>query len=132
MAGRWRRVDVRVSDHEAPFHLSVPMLMRDYCRDLEVRIAALGGTLDDRTLEFLAFAEGRLLWIHPFEDFNGRVTRVFLAELLQRLGLPAVDPTPDPGPETERYLQALQAADRADWWPLITLWRERFEKEAQA
>lgn len=132
MAGCWRRMDVRVSDHEAPSHLSVPMLMRDYRRDLEARIAALSGTLDDRTLEFLAFAEGRLLWIHPFEDFNGRVTRVFLAELLQRLGMPAVDPTPDPGPETERYLQALQAADRADWRPLVTLWRERFEKEAQA
>jgi hypothetical protein len=56
---------------------------------LEVRITALAGTLDDRTLECLAFAEGRLLWIHPFEDFNGHVTRAFLAELLQRLGMPA-------------------------------------------
>ena len=66
--------------------------MRDYCRDLEVRTTALAGTLDDRTLECLAFAEGRLLWIHPFEDFNDHLTRAFLAELLQRLGMPALDP----------------------------------------
>ncbi|MBA2591325.1 MAG: Fic family protein [Gammaproteobacteria bacterium] len=110
----------------------VPMLMRDYCRDLEARIAGLAGTLDDRTLECLAFAQGRLLWIHPFADFNARLTRVFLAELLQRLGMPALDPTPDPGPNTERYLQALKAADRADWGPLVTIWRGRFEKEAEA
>ena len=101
MAGRWRRVDARVGDHEAPPYPHVPVLMRDYCRDLEARITALPGTLDDRTLECLAFAEARLLWIHPFEDFNGRVTRAFLAELLQRLDMPTLDPTPDPAPNTE-------------------------------
>ena len=132
MAGRWRRADARVGDHEAPPHPHVPMLMRDYCRDLEARITALAGTLDDHTLECLAFAEGRLLSIHPFEDFNGRVTRAFLAELLQRLDIPALDPTPDPRPDTERYLQALKAADRADWGPLVAVWRGRFEKEVEA
>ncbi|MDQ3776992.1 MAG: Fic family protein [Pseudomonadota bacterium] len=132
MAGRWRHVDVRVGDHEAPPYPQVPMLMRNYCRDLEARIAALTETPDDRTLEYLAFAEGRLLWIHPFEDFNGRLTRVFLAELLQRLDMPALDPTPDPGPDTERYLRALQAGDRADWGPLAAIWHGRFEKEAEA
>ncbi|MGH8563951.1 MAG: hypothetical protein ACREXW_07610 [Gammaproteobacteria bacterium] len=84
--------------------------------------------LNDRTLECLAFAEGRLLSIHPFEDFNGRLTRAFLAEILQRLDLPAVDPTPEAGQDTERYRQTLKAADRADWGPLVTVWRERFEK----
>ena len=132
MAGRWRRADARVGDHEAPPHPHVPMLMRDYCRDLEARIMALARTLDHPTLECLAFAEGRLLWIHPFEDLNGRVTRAFLAELLQRLDIPALDPTPDPAPNTERYLQALNAADRADLRPLVAVWRGRFEKAVEA
>ena len=67
-----------------------------------------------------------MLWIHPFEDFNARLTRVLLAELLQHLDMPALDPTPDPAPNTERYLQALKAADRADWGPLVAVWRGRF------
>ncbi len=121
MAGRWRRVDVRVGDHEAQPYPHVPMLMRDYCRDLEARITTLAGTLDDRTLECLAFAEGRLLWV-----------RAFLARILRRLDVPAVDPTPEAGQDSERYRQALRAADRADWGPLVTVWRERFEKEAGA
>ncbi len=131
-AGRWRRVNVRVSDHEAPSYPQVPLLMRDYCRDLHARITALDDIPDERLLELLAFAEGRLLWIHPFEDFNGRITRVLLAEILQRLGLPAIDPTPEPGEETQRYLQALRAADNANLQPLIEYWRTRFEKEGNA
>ncbi len=72
-----------------------------------------------------------MLSIHPFEDFNGRLTRAFLAEILQRLDLPAMDPTSEAGQDTERYRQALKDADRANWQPLITVWRERFEKEAR-
>ncbi len=86
--------------------------------------------LNDRTLECLAFAEERLLSIHPFEDFNGCFTRAFLAEILHRLDLPAVDPTPETDQDSERYLQALRAADRANWQPLVAVWHERFEKEA--
>ncbi|MDD3449796.1 MAG: Fic family protein, partial [Gammaproteobacteria bacterium] len=129
IAGHWRHVNVRVSDHEAPPYPQVPLLMQEYCRDLDARVSGLAGALDDRLLELLAFAEGRLLWVHPFEDFNGRVTRVLLAELLQRLGLPAVDPTPEPGEETSRYLKALKAADHTQWKPLMEFWRVRFEKE---
>jgi len=55
--------------------------------------------------------------VHPFEDFNGRLTRAFLAEILPRLDLPAMDPTPEAGQDTERYRQAFKAADRADWGP---------------
>ena len=44
--------------------------------------------LGEGTLEFLAFAEGRFLTVHPFADFNGRTVRLFLAELLRRLDLP--------------------------------------------
>jgi CRISPR-associated endonuclease/helicase Cas3 len=106
--------------------------MRDYCLDLQARLGALTGPTDDRIPEFLAFAEGRLLWIHPYADFNGRTTRVLLAELLRRLDQPALNPTPDPGIETDLYLQALKAADRADWQPLIDIWLARFDKEAQA
>ena len=130
IAGRWRRVNVSVGSHEAPSFVRVGPLMRDYVLDLQARSRKLGDALDDRLLEFLAFAEGRLLSIHPFRDFNGRTTRLLLAELLRRLRLPPVDPTPDGADERERYLMALQAADHADRQPLIVAWINRFEEEA--
>jgi CRISPR-associated endonuclease/helicase Cas3 len=127
IGGKWRRTDVRVGNHEPPSFVRVPELMRDYALDLAARIDGMPESDYERLLETLAFAEGRLLSIHPFGDFNGRVTRVFLSELLRRLNLPAVDPTPDPGPPTARYLAALAAADRMDWGPLAMIWRERFD-----
>ena len=45
----------------------------------------------NRGAECLAFAQARLLSIHPFEDFNGRLTRVLLADLLHRLDMPALE-----------------------------------------
>lgn len=72
-AGRWRDADVRVGEHHPPPPHRVPMLMRDYGEDLRVRLENASGHMDDLLLETLAFAEGRLLSIHPFTDFNGRV-----------------------------------------------------------
>jgi CRISPR-associated endonuclease/helicase Cas3 len=64
-AGRFRDADVRVSEHHPPPPYRVPNLMRDYFADVNARIAALSGANDPLLLECLAFAEGRLLSIHP-------------------------------------------------------------------
>jgi len=127
IGGRWRQTDVQVGAHEPPPYQRVPELMRAYALDLNARLEGIETHDDARLLETLAFAEGRLLGIHPFADFNGRATRVFLSELLRRLNLPAIDPTPDPGAATQHYLAALDAADRRDWEPLKMTWGERFE-----
>lgn len=127
VGGRWRQHDVQIGDHEPPPFHRVPELMRAYALDLNARLEGIDTQDDDRVLETLAFAEGRLLSIHPFADFNGRTTRVFLSELLRRLNLPAIDPTPEPGAATQRYLEALGAGDRNDWAALKVIWRGRFE-----
>ena len=125
IAGRWRTTDVTVGAHEPPASHLVPQQMRDYALDLQARIAALPLAPDDLWLEALAFAEGRLLAIHPFADFNGRVSRLFIDLLTRRLNLPDVDPTPDPREPTANYLAALRAADRNDWRGLMEVWRGR-------
>ena len=84
--------------------------------------------LDPATLlESLAFAEGRLLSIHPFLDFNGRVTRLWLRELLRRLNLPPIDLVPAAAAAEPPYFAALRAGDRLDWHPLAEIWRQRLE-----
>lgn len=127
-AGRWRDAEVRVGEHHPPPPYRVPMLMRDYGEDLRVRLENATGHLDDLLLETLAFAEARLLSIHPFTDFNGRVTRLFLRELLRRLALPPVDLVPtDPDGEAA-YRAALRSGDNLDWRPLTRIWQQRFEQ----
>ena len=102
--------------------------------ELRARLASRwdGATSDDMelALEFLAFAEGRFLSIHPFRDFNGRTIRVFLAELLRRLDFPLVNLAPENEEARALYFAALEAADRCDWQPLIAIWSQRIAEAA--
>lgn len=129
-AGRYRQQSVQVGAHEPPTASLVAQRMRDYVANLNVRIQHLSGAADDLLLECLAYAEGELLSIHPFPDLNGRMSRLWLTEILRRLELPPVDVVP-PGAEFRaRYLAALSAADRRDWAPLMALWQERLSQPA--
>ena len=127
-AGRWRDAEVRVGEHHPPPPYQVPLLMRGYGADLKARIQAFSGPEDSLLFEFLAFAEGRLLSIHPFTDFNGRVTRLFLRELLRRLNLPPVELAPMAPTKQAAYRAALRAGDVLNWRPLMEVWQERFER----
>lgn len=124
----WRRIDVMVGSHTAPEHFRVPMLMREYSRDLAARLEHAAAA-DALQLEALAFAEGRLLSIHPFADFNGRITRLFLRLMLRQLDLPGLDLLPSPA-ATDAYLAALAAGDRCDWRPLMAIWVQRLQQGA--
>jgi CRISPR-associated endonuclease/helicase Cas3 len=128
-AGKWRTIDVRVGNLEPPKPPIVPMLMRDYGADLAARWHEASSRIGDLTLEFLAFAEGRFLTIHPFADFNGRTIRLFLLELLRRLDLPELELAPQSDQQREKYFLALEAADQSDWAPLIEIWQSRLTPE---
>jgi len=125
-AGKWRPVEVTVGPLTPPAPHQLPMLMRDYVLDIQARWDGASGEDIDVTLEFLAFAEGGFLSIHPFRDFNGRTIRVFLIELLRRLDFPLVDLAPEKEEARARYFSALEAADHRDWQLLIAIWKSRF------
>lgn len=129
-AGTWRTVEVSVGPLTPPAPHQLPMLMRDYALDLQARWDC--ATTDDMelALEFLAFAEGRFLSIHPFRDFNGRTIRVFLAELLRRLDFPLVNLAPENEEARSLYFSALEAADRHNLQPLTAIWSQRIAEAA--
>jgi CRISPR-associated endonuclease/helicase Cas3 len=132
IAGRWRTRDVQAGTHTPPVFFRVPATTHEYAAGLAARIAHLPETPGERLIETLALAEGELLHIHPFEDFNGPLARLFLLELLYRLDLPIVNPAPEAGADTQRYLAALRGYDQRDVRPLAEFWRNRFEKESSA
>lgn len=127
-AGRFRNTGVKVGQHSPPLPHQVPLLVRDYFADLNVRLAELSAGKEALLLETLAFAEGRLLFVHPFTDFNGRATRLLLAEILRRQELPPVELAPENEADRRSYIEALGAADKLNWTPLTKLWQKRLEQ----
>jgi len=127
-AGRWRTVEVQVGNLRPPPAHCVPQRLRDYAADLAARWGEVSPVAGPLALETLAFAEGRLLTIHPFVDFNGRVTRLWLREILHRARLPQVELTATGHTDRNKYFAALEAADRLDWQPLSAIWQRRFEQ----
>lgn len=93
--GKFRAVDVRVSNHVPPAYFKVPQLMEDFCKDLNTRIKYLPH-LDESDflqslVELLSWAHHRFLWIHPFTDYNGRIARMLSNIILLNLDLPAIE-----------------------------------------
>ena len=129
-AGQYRDRNVSVGKHMPPPYYEVPLLVRQYCEDLEARLSALGAAppITNILLEALAFAEGRFLTIHPFLDFNGSVARMFLFALCYRLDLPPVELVPNEK-QKEGYLFALSEGDKLNWQPLIEVWKQRLVRQ---
>ena len=124
-AGRFRATEVEVGRHSPPHPYQVPLLVHGYFADLDARIGDVSEGRGSLLLETLAFAEGRILSIHPFPDFNGRTTRLLLAEILRRLELPPVELAPTDDAARKDYIHALEAADQLDWKPLTEIWKQR-------
>lgn len=80
--GRLRESHVRVGHHIAPAPEDLPAFLDRF-------MEAYGGSHLSRLRKVIgvAAAHHRLLWIHPFLDGNGRVTRLFSHALLKELGV---------------------------------------------
>jgi Fic family protein len=82
VGGELRRREIRVGRHIGPVATSVPALLE--------RFAGFYRSGDHHGVMPIiaaAAAHHRLMWIHPFLDGNGRVTRLFTDACLQQLPL---------------------------------------------
>ena len=80
--GELRARDVQVGRHVPPAGEDLPRFLARFEEAYDPRRLSRV-----RQLEAVAAAHHRLLWIHPFLDGNGRVTRLMSHALLSRLGV---------------------------------------------
>ena len=74
-AWSYRKHNVQVWDFTPIDFYKVPVEMKSLDEDIKTRLSHLK-TEDDKK-EFLAFVMWKILYIHPFFDYNGRITRLF-------------------------------------------------------
>ena len=110
--GNWRRHDIHPFQHgmKPPSHPEVPALVRDWVDS----VASLPRD-SPAIAESVAARHAAFERIHPFIDGNGRVGRLLMNLQLVRLGYP---PAIIQKRLRDRYLDALNRADRGDPGPL--------------
>lgn len=88
-AGEYRKHNVELGDFKPPEYFKVPELMRNWQEDLKERIKHTKTKKDQ--VDNCAWLMNRLLWVHPFFDYNGRIARLVGELYLIKNNLPVID-----------------------------------------
>lgn len=102
----------------------IPLALHNLCEDVKTHLAYKAYPLDEIAVRF----SHRLVAIHPFANGNGRLSRT-LADLLlvqhgaERFTWGAGADLVAEGDVRKRYLEALRAADKRNYAPLLAFVR---------
>ena len=127
IAGRLRESNVRVGDHVPPGHELIPGMMERY--EHWVQSSSFN---EEHPIVQAAMAHFEFVWIHPFEDGNGRTGRLISSAILLKHGFPplVIDVN-----DRELYFSALGAAhpkNGGDILPLTQLFLKSMENTVRA
>ncbi|OGH18804.1 MAG: hypothetical protein A3F31_04485 [Candidatus Levybacteria bacterium RIFCSPHIGHO2_12_FULL_38_12] len=101
-------------------------MVKNLCDDLVERVRHLPSYEDEEqylaeVISLLAWFQHRFVWIHPFNDYNGRVARLLTNLVLLNLGFPLLTIKAETEKDRNRYVEAMKAADQHDFAKLETL-----------
>lgn len=121
-AGEYRKGPVKLSgmNFEPPPASSVPALMQQLAEELR------SGGSDRSGLEFAAAMHTKLVYIHPFNDGNGRTARLLMNACLLTRGLPVLVVN---YADKERYLYCLDQSNRGDLSALVEFMVDCFDQQ---
>jgi len=125
-AGQFRTIDVTVGEYEPPHYSKIAVLVKNLCDDLEERLKHIPSHEDGEqflaeVISLLAWFQHQLVWIHPFNDYNGRVARLLTNLLVLNFGLPVLEIKAGTGQDRQRYINAMKAADEHNFSKLERL-----------
>lgn len=118
-AGKFRTIDVTVGNYEPPHYSKIQELVKNLCDDLAERLKHLPSAQNEEVflaelISLLAWFQHRFVWIHPFNDYNGRLARLLTNLLLLNLGFPIITIKAETGQDRNKYIKAMKAADNHD------------------
>lgn len=132
IGGRYRNIEVKVSKHIPPKFYMVPQLMVEFTKDLQIRIKHLPKIDDEKFLSelvaLIAWAHHKFAWIHPFQDYNGRIGRLLNNVILLILDLPPIELKVETTSGRNKYVKALQFADNHDYSKLEKIIKSAIEE----
>lgn len=117
-AGKYRKIQVTVSGKEAPSFYLVPEMVINLSEDLKERFRHLPKSTEQsfiiEAVKLLAWFQHKFVFIHPFQDYNGRTGRMLTIILSLKLGLPTTEIKIENRADRSRYIKAMRKADKGD------------------
>lgn len=114
-AGKYRKIQVSFSGKESLPYYQIPELIVNLCRDLSVRLGELPKSEHKEyifsVVTLLAWFQHRFVFIHPFQDYNGRIARMITLAILLDLHLPPIEIKVETSDDRKKYIMAMQEAD---------------------
>lgn len=118
-AGHYRKIQVTFSGKEALPYFQIQELVANLCKDLEERLKHLPSIEKEEfileVVKLLAWLQHRFVFIHPFQDYNGRTARMLNILVLLQLNLPPIEIAVEKETDRKRYLTAMQNADEGSF-----------------
>ena len=110
--------------------------MINLCSDLNERLKHFpnptSGNFIVEVVKLLAWFQHRFVYIHPFQDYNGRIARMITVLILLKLNLPPMELKAETNIDRKRYIIAMQRADGGDFvrleWLIHQALREALER----
>ena len=120
-AGKYRqgRVLITGSKHQPADAYQVPALMEDFMAWIHKESQRL------HPVELAAIAHHKLVYIHPFDDGNGRTARLLMNLILMRSGYPIVVILKN---DRSKYYRVLDQADRGNYSDLCKFVAQAVER----
>ena len=119
LAGTFRTIQVEYSGKEAPHFSKIHEMMQNLVDDIEHALKQLPVKESDVYITdmvvLLALFQHRFVVIHPFVDYNGRMSRMFTNYVLMREELPTIEIPVTTNLLRKKYIQALQKADEGNY-----------------
>ncbi|MEA2065271.1 MAG: Fic family protein [Patescibacteria group bacterium] len=87
-AGNFRKRQVELGEYEPPSYFKILEMMKNWEADFNERKKFI--KTSDGHIEILAWMMHKFLWIHPFFDYNGRISRLLGEIYLLQNNLPVM------------------------------------------
>jgi fido (protein-threonine AMPylation protein) len=118
-AGKYRNIQVTFSDKEAPPYFQIPEFVTNLCEDLGERLKHLPEKEDElfilEVVKLLAWFQHRFVFVHPFQDYNGRTARMLTIFISLKLDLTPFEIKVEKELDRKNYLTGMQKADEGDY-----------------
>lgn len=119
-AGKFRKIEVEFSGKQAPAFFQVSVMIKELCDNLTERLKHIPPKSQpekflQEVISLIGWFQHQFVWIHPFNDYNGRTARLLSNLLFMRFSLPIVEIKIESKKDRDVYIQAMQKADAGDY-----------------